>query len=214
MDVKIPPDPATGVRSAWLRAKESSSADGLSALLTGASLIVLGIFFLPLRLTHSEWWWLLWMAAVFCFYFFNKPETLEWLKSRVTYPRAGYAVPDSAPLLARVKLPRPPSNAIRPNHIGELCFLLLWALAFVWEGDWLFAVACCVTAGIFWWQRRKSPPWLAVGALLAAACIASAFSLTRGPRLGMLILLGGSALFARGTAKLVRFLVDHPAPRA
>lgn len=209
-------DPATDARRAWRRAKIYSEVDGLAGLLQGASFVLLGLFLLYVGTRHSAAWLLAW-GAFACFSFWmDREETLAWLKARITYPRTGYAVPSEASPSPLARFPTAPVDGKGPHRslaaMAEVSFAVLWILAFVWETSWIFALCCGLTALLFWWER-KSPPWFS-GGLLIAAVLAYALSLKRIPRIGLFILIIGTATIAKGAIRLIGFMRRHPTPPA
>jgi len=207
------PDPAGDARSAWRRAKNYLTMDGLEALLQGGSFIVLGVFWLYLPVLRKGYLWLTWGIFAFLSCLLGRKETLDWLKERITYPRSGYvALPlPLAPTPAATSADRS-SSTVQAHHFLELGLAVLWILALAWKGSWLFAVAAGVTALLFCWERRKAPPWFALTGLFAAAAVVVVLSLPWWPRFGVLMLAVGVTSTAKGATQLVQHFRRHPLP--
>lgn len=97
-DLAPPPRAATASSDAEHRAWSYYFADGLPNLLAGIGcLLVSGTFLLILRYHHQRSPFLIAGAAVFFsisgVVLIRFRETVDWLKSRITYPRTGYAAP-------------------------------------------------------------------------------------------------------------------------
>lgn len=200
------------------RARDYWDIDGLPALLTGATTVLMGVLWLCGNPYAS--FFVLWFSLPL--YSTNR-KILEWLKGRITYPRTGYVAPpkegdpDSTPhpyrMISITKEPVAPivGRASR-KAMGILSFPfigLLWLFADV---GWLGFLACLASALLFWRIYKEDPPWFEIAGSVIAGLI---ILLMEGPRrFGVFLLVFGAASMVKGATLLIRYVLRHPSPRA
>src|SRR6476660_1949338 len=115
------PETRDSILEAKRRARDYWDIDGLPALLAGANTVLLGVICLPPD-SHRPWsgaalvlWLVAWFFVAEC------KGTLEWLKSRITYPRTGYVAPPVASAEGRAS-----RKALEFPNFPFLLLLLLW----------------------------------------------------------------------------------------
>jgi hypothetical protein len=212
------------------RARDYWDIDGLPALLEGTTTVLLGVLWLPTD-NHLPWWWdtCLTLGLVALLFLSDSKKTLEWLKSRITYPRTGYvAPPKETPYSKRdpytiISITKEPA-ALEPEAPLEgrasrkaldfpwpLLLLLWWFFSF---DGWLASLACLATALWFWWRNKKDPPWFEIAGATIAGLLSAILTVSDRSRFCIVLIVFGASSMAKGATLLIRYLLQHPAPRA
>jgi len=225
------PETSNAILEARRRARDYWDIDGLPALLEGAITVLLGVILLPPE-SHGPWpgaAFVLWL----CIWFFlgerERKGALDWLKRRITYPRTGYFAPpkevqyskrDPYTIISITKEP----EAIDPEEPVDgrasrkaldfpfFSLLLLWW--FFSFNSWLASLACLATALWFWWRNRKDPPWFEIAGAIIAAFLSAIVTVDDRRRFCIVLIVFGASGMVKGATLLVRYLRQHPAPRA
>ena len=218
------PTPSYGRRAAsyWF-------IDGLPEILFGLVLVVTAIAVVLWRL-HAPIPWrkhdMVVALAGFLVYYFNERKILDFLKSRLTYPRTGYVEPPEeleghVPTLTTLGLQSPPAKEnvthFRNRIVGPISVLYFF---FMVNGDpmgrWLAPVAMPVLAAtMFGMSRRSERPYRWWSALILALS-GPLFLLVDVPmdlNRSLPLMLVGVWLLAEGAYSLLRYLRENPSPR-
>lgn len=235
------PNAESPVVAAERRAWNYWFIDGLPNLVAGLACLVLSSTFIilmhyrhtrPLMIGLAILGIVIWGAV-----YIRLRQTLEWLKTRITYPRTGFAAPpyftdDPKPTsdLAMLNL----STATEKETIRELLLSedtrrRLWFMfgiflaaaivgAFI-PSRLLCAAGGLITGAMIWLAARKDPrkSWSAVFGLFFAQMIFTfnfGTSTPRVERAGFFMAGVGFALALTGTIALVRYLLRNPARQA
>ena len=210
---------STAILDAKRRARDYWDIDGLPALLAGAVTVLLGAVWMYKSDRSVQDLLLLW----FFFYpLLESKKILEWLKSRITYPRTGYvAPPKEAPYSRRdpytitsiIKEPVAPiDRKASRKAIGILKVPLLVFVLWFADFGWMICVACLASALLLWQKYEDDPPWFEIaGAAIAGLVI---LPVPGSRRLAVLLLVFGAASMVKGAKLLIRYLRQHPAPQA
>jgi hypothetical protein len=223
------PETSSAVLEAKRRARDYWDIDGLPALLAGATTVLLGVIFLPLdshRLGD--------LVLVFCTLFIltDSKRTLEWLKTRITYPRTGYVTPPKVPphierdpytIISITKEPeeqkllalaegRASRKALEFSDFPFPRILVLW-LFFSFTG-WLASLACLEIALRFWWRNKKDPPWFEIAGAAIAALLSAILTVSDRRRFCIVLIVFGVSGMLKGATLLIHYLRQHPAPQA
>jgi len=220
---------SNAILEAKRRARDYWDIDGLPALLAGAATVSLGVIWLPTDI-HLPWWDADLTLGLFALYLLAESKrTLEWLKSRITYPRTGYvAPPKETPYSKRdpytiISITKEPA-AIEPEEPVEgrasrkaldfpwLLLLLLWWF-FSFDG-WLASLACLATGLWFWWRNKKDPPWFEIAGATIAGLLSVILTVSDRSRFCIVLIVFGASGMAKGATLLIRYLHQHPAPQA
>lgn len=223
---------SNAILEAKRRARDYWDIDGLPALLAGATTVLVGVTWFPAD-PHRHWpgvAFVLWMVA--WFFLVEKKGTLEWLKSRITYPRTGYVAPPRAgpdskrdpytiisitkesevqKLLAPAE-GRASRKALEFLDPPFLFLLVLWWF-FSFNG-WLASVACAAIALWFWWRYKKDPPWFEIAGAAIAALLSAILTVSDRQRFCIVLIVFGVSGMVKGTTLLIHYLRQHPAPQA
>jgi hypothetical protein len=223
------PETSNAILEARRRARDYWDIDGLPALMAGAATVSLGVLWLPTD-NHLPWWWDACLTlGLFAVYFFAESKrALEWLKSRITYPRTGYVPPPQAGPDAKrdpytiisiieqeAKEPLAPVEGRASRKALDfpfLLFLLLWWF-FSFSG-WLASLACLATALWFWWRNKKDPPWFEIAGAAIAGLLSAILTVSDRSRFCIVLIVFGASSMAKGATLLIRYLLQHPAPQA
>ena len=216
------------VLEARRRARDYWDIDGLPALLAGATTVLLGVTWLPSD-SHRPWpgaAFVLWLVA--WFFLAEYKGTLEWLKSRITYPRTGYVAPPKAgpdaerdPYTMISIIKEPGANELETPVEGRasrkaldfpfFSLLLLWWL-FSFD-SWLASLACLATALWFWWRNKKDPPWFEIAGAAIAGVLSAILTVSDRRRFCIVLIVFGVAGMVKGATLLIHYLRQHPAPQ-
>jgi hypothetical protein len=169
------------------------------------------------------------VAAGFAVLWWKGDTVIDWLKSRLTYPRTGYVPPPEDPE-PRARLttlsirpePRPNENI---TFFRQRTVMLVWWCLYVGvqgnhdaeEARWLGTVAVVLLAAALYWAGRKSERpyrWWSLLTLALAAVMFSQVELSTMVRRSLPLFLVGSWFLAQGVCTLVQYLRENPYPRA
>jgi hypothetical protein len=219
--VSLNPSPGRRAASYWF-------IDGLPDLVSGLALILCGIAGLLWRMYAPSSWNRYYFVPVglgFIAVFWNSRAILEFLKSRVTYPRTGYAQPpDESPA------PRPlitlSLNPRRPVD-DNVAYSRTWAVMVIWWycifsldaplERWAAPVVMPLLAATLYAVNRKSEsPYQWWSALILALTGPVLLWVDLPPLLRPLapLLLAGAWLAAQGACTFVGYLRANPCPQA
>lgn len=223
---------SNAILEAKRRARDYWDIDGLPALLAGAATVSLGVISLP-RESHLHWWDVGLTFALLALYFLAESKgTIEWLKSRITYPRTGYVAPpketpyskrDPYTIISITKEPegeelrapvegRASRKALEFSDSPFLLLLLLWWF-FSFNGL-LASLACLAIALRFWWTNKKDPPWFEIAGAAIAGLLSAILTVSDRRRFCIVLIVFGASGMAKGATLLIRYLLQHPAPQA
>lgn len=221
------PETGNAILEARRRARDYWDIDGLPALLAGATTVLLGVILLPTERSWSGAALVLWLGAWFLVA--ERKRTLEWLKSRITYPRTGYVAPPRVathskrdPYTSISIVKEPGANEPEPQIEGRanrraldfpffLLLLLWWFFSF---NSWLASLASLATALWFWWRNLKDPPWFEIAGAIIAGVLSAILMVSDRRRFCIVLIVFGASGMVKGATLLVRYLRQHPAPQA
>jgi hypothetical protein len=224
------PETSNAILEAKRRARDYWDIDGLPALLAGAYTVLVGLIWLP---TDRPWpgaAFVLWLGA--WVFVAEIKGTLEWLKSRITYPRTGYVAPpkeipyskrDPYTIISITKEPeaqellaplegRASRRAFEFSDFPFFTLLLLWW--FFSFNSWIASLSCLATALWFWWKNKKDPPWFEIAGAAIAGLLSAILTVSDRRRFCIVLIVFGASGMAKGTTLLIRYLLQHPAPQA
>ncbi|HEX3587476.1 MAG TPA: hypothetical protein VH024_15850 [Candidatus Angelobacter sp.] len=201
------PETNSAILEARRRARDYWDIDGLPALLAGAATVSVGVILLPAK-SHLPWWGAGLTFGSFALYFLAESEgTVEWLKSRITYPRTGYVAPQKSRYEGRAS-----RKAIEFSDPPFLLLLLLWWL-FSFNG-WLASLACLAIALWFWWKNKKDPPWFEIAGAAIAGLLSAILTVSDRRRFCIVLIVFGASGMVKGATLLISYLRQHPAQQA
>jgi hypothetical protein len=202
--------------------------DGLPTLVGGLGCLLFGVSFIfdrsPFRLVL--------LAAYGVILLRNRP-IIEWLKTRLTYPRTGYVTPPYSsqgeltplPELAAVSLktnPVPSAETAGVQHDREKRMMLVLAMLaaavlgtmFI-DHPWIYAAAGVDLALALWVMNGRDfrLAWMTIGAIPVIGLYLAIFppdALTPANRVGYFAAAGGLLIVADGALALVRYLWRNP----
>lgn len=172
----------------------------------------------------------LFLAPGLLLLFWKGREILDFLKSRLTYPRTGYVQPPEdlsegfrppGPLIALSLRPAPPPDENVTRFQSRTLMVILW-WGFLLSGlnpwkRWYALLAMPTLAVTLYALNRKSErPFRWWSTLILALTGPALLRLDVAPRLQptLPLLLAGAWLVAQGACTLVRYLRANPYPRA
>jgi hypothetical protein len=188
-------DAESGARNYWF-------SDGLDLLLLSVFIALAGCFGLirPLPLWKSLA--ILGLISVAGYLLAAKRSPmLGWLKSRITYPRSGYA---------SIELPKLKREDWR--RYPEAFVVFFSAAVFDMNpAPWIGLIALAAGLGFLWGRFGFSflIPGIAMSGVLVAAS-----SRAHGSSMAWLFIALAILYFIKGTRQLLRYLRQHPAPQA
>jgi len=220
---------SNAILEARRRARDYWDIDGLPALLAGAYTVLVGLIWLP---TDRPWpgaVFVLWLGA--WVFVAEIKGTLEWLKSRITYPRTGYVAPPKAgpdaerdpyTIISIMKEPgaqellaplegRASRRAFEFSDFPFSLLLLWWFFSF---NSWIASLSCLATALWFWWKNKKDPPWFEIAGAAIAGLLSAILTVSDRRRLCIVLIVFGASSMVKGATLLIRYLRQHPAPQA
>ena len=221
------PETSNAILEAKRRARDYWDIDGLPALLAGATTVLFGVAWLP---TDRPWpgaAFVLWLIA--WFFLVESKGILEWLKSRITYPRTGYVAPPKVPphgkrdpytIISIIKEPGPnePETLEEGKASWKALDFPLFSLLLLWWffsfNSWLASLACMATALWFWWRNKKDPPWFEIAGAIIAALLSAVLTVSDRRRFCIVLIVFGASGMVKGATLLIRYLRQHPAPQA
>ncbi len=226
--------PETPAASPGKRAASYWFVDGLPDILAGMTLLLFGAVGL---------WWCIhlstpaaqphffFIAAGLLLLFWKGRAVLDFLKSRVTYPRTGYVRPPDESSVTRLGNPAtlitmsltpgpPPDENVTHFNTRTVYVVFLWC--FLCSGldpwkRWYTAFAMVTLAAtLYLWNRRSERPYSWWSALILALTGPALLWVDIAPRLQSLLLplLAGVWLTTQGLFTLVHYLRVNPYPRA
>jgi hypothetical protein len=220
------PETNSAILDAKRHARDYWDIDGLPALLVGANTVLLGVLWLPTD-RHRSWWGAALVLGLCALLFLSESKkTLEWLKSRITYPRTGYvAAPQADPdskrdpysIISIIKEPeaKEPEALLEGRAsrkaIEDFPWLLLLVLWFT-NNIWLVFLACLATPLLLWREYKDDPPWFEIAGEAIAGLVILPVDDSR--RFGVFLLVFGATGMVKGATLLTRYLRQHPAPQA
>ena len=210
-------------------------ADGLPQLLIGISVMLFGFFFIYMGTPSSSNALVVLAIVAFGAYMviqIRAPQILGWLKTRITYPRTGYAAspyfanknnicrdanlnlppaPDpNAPAIAEIKRVRKERNR-RLSRTYILLALTSLALWFV-HTSWICALTGIVMGIILWLGTRadKSVSLLVVFGFPVVGFYVGTLLLNPHARVGSFIFGAGLLFLLEGLVSLLLYLRRNP----
>jgi len=225
----------SSVLSAEQRAWQYWFDDGLPSIVAGVGCLFCALFF---AYDHSQnstpvsialcFVGLLLYAAILLF---NRQIT-EWLKSRITYPRTGYAQPPyaeaDAPPPTIISLSLQGSDSKRSANIERLASYRKWQLVFMCAviavatiammfiaNRWICALAGLAMGLALWvWGRKvQRMSWIILGGFPAIGLYMAGFQVDRrvgAARVTFFLAGAGLLLVLDGVLRLVRYLRANP----
>jgi hypothetical protein len=208
-------------------------ADGLPDILAGTTLLVFGLpglwwgIHLSKSATQPDFFLI---AGGVLLLYWKEREILDFLKSRLTYPRTGYVqppqdlsesgLPNTLTVLAWKPWPQPDENV---THFKTRTVMVVfwWCSIFLirdapWN-RWYTPLAMPVlAAALYVWNRRSEHPYRWWSALILALTGPALMWVDVPTRLQPLLmpLLAGGWLVAEGACTLFRYLRANPYPHA
>jgi hypothetical protein len=195
----------------------------------GLALIMCGIAGLLWRMYAPGPWnryYFVLVAIGFILLFWKSREVLDFLKTRVTYPRTGYAQPpDESPTPDKlVTLSLTPRSPVDENVTYSKTWMVMaiwWFFIFLLDfdpvGRWVTPVVMPVLAATLYAVNRNSErPYRWWSALMLALTGPVFLWVTLPPLIRPLapLLLAGAWLMAQGVCTLVGYVRANPYPRA
>lgn len=221
---------ATQHASYGRRAASYWFCDGLPEILFGTALVIMAaLAFLWRIYAPKPWIWFDWVivAAGFILYYLVERRVLDFLKSRVTYPRTGYVqppeeVPRRVQTLTTLSLrPDPPAKENVTSFQWRTVMLVFWfSYPFMLKsnplGRWAVPVVVpALAVALYAVNRGSEHPYRWWSALiLALAGLVFLWVDAPAPLQRPLpLLLAGGWLLAQGACTLVHYLRTNPDPR-
>jgi len=224
---------SNAILEARRRARDYWDIDGLPALLAGAATVSFGVLLLPTD-NHLPGWWGagLTLGVVAVYFFAESKRALEWLKSRITYPRTGYVAPPQAgpdaelhsyTIISIMKEPeaqellapaegRASRRAFEFSDFPFFTLLLLWW--FFSFNSWIASLSCLATALWFWWRNKKDPPWFEIAGAAIAGLLSAILTVSDRSRCCSGLIVFGASGMVKGATLLISYLRQHPAQQA
>lgn len=233
------PSFSSPILAAEQRAFRSWFADGLSTLVAGVGCLVVAFFLLydhdrpvtPLSIAITFLVFFLYGAVLL-----RQRQIVEWLKSRITYPRTGYALPPSLaedPAAAtgltvlslqatgRKRSPEAEKvDADRRRHVMIMAVAVTVAISgmMLVQNRWSCAVAGALITVSLWYGARKEQwlSWVTLGGLPLVGFAMSIFYAdhVEGPQRPAYFLVGTGVVFVLdGGLTLLRYLWQNPRPK-
>jgi len=223
-DDSVRPMPSPGQRAAsyWF-------VDGLPDLVFGLMLLIFGALGLWWRIHVPKPWMkfdLLLIGTGFCLVLWKGHEILDFLKSRLTYPRTGYVQPpeefERTDVLTTLSLkPEPPVSQNVTHFAKRTVWVVFLSFLIPLNQDpvprWFVPLAMPVLAvALYALNRNAERPYRWWSALILALTGLVSLWVEIPPLLQPLLplLLAGGWLTAQGLFTLVRYLRANPYPPA
>lgn len=224
------PETSNAVLEARRRARDYWDIDGLPALLAGATTVLFGVAWLPKDRPWPGVAFVLWLVA--WIFLVESKGTLEWLKSRITYPRTGYVAPPKVPphnkrdpytIISIIKEPgtnEPETQAEgrasrRALEFSDSPFLLLLVLWWLFSFNSRLAFLACMAIALWlWWRNKKDPPWFEIAGAIIAAVLSALLTVSDRQRFCIVLIVFGASGMVKGATLLIRYLRQHPVPQA
>jgi hypothetical protein len=223
------------------RAAAYWSVDGLPEILRGLALVILGAAPCVWRICAATPWPrsgpLISFAGLYCYFFLAERGILDFLKSRITYPRTGYVQPPARawsirepPVPLSLRLDDQPyvlstiplsvsenSTSFWPRTVRPLIgFVVLCMLGRDPLGHWLVPLAMPALAVTLYVVNRSSErpyPWWSAIILALTGPVFLRVDVPPTLQRSLPFLLAGGWLLALGVYTLVDYLRMNPYPR-
>jgi hypothetical protein len=210
--------------------------DGLPTILVGTAYLLMSFFLLYPREGSSTFAAIAAFAAMagFGILILRQRQILDWLKSRITYPRTGYAAPPpgaddaqscGATLLSLRDAAQNQSEASRQlyaertKHLGLIVSLTLvvFLLVLFFRNPWVCSVAGLLMSAAMWLAARREQQltWFALAGFPIMGIALTLFlplSITGPERVAWFIAGSGALFFLDGAFTLFRYLRANPQP--
>lgn len=227
------PAPDSPVYLAERRAWIYWSADGLPSIVIGIGCLTMAFL---LFTNHSQLPRLLDVILVvgalglYSFIVLGNRQILDWLKSRLTYPRTGYVAPPYSAGVAEYASRVPslglqndasavPEEIRRARRFRSQTTLLLFIpivlvaiAALLVSSPWINLVLGFTVSAALWWGTRfdRSLSWLVIIGFVLLGFYMFFFSIPPSERLKVLVAGSGVLFTLGGTATFIRYLFVHP----
>ena len=221
---------ASLIQTAEQRASRYWFADGLSTLVTGAAMLLIGLFLGSHNHQPKPVYVVLELGVIglYLVLMIGQRPIVDWLKERITYPRTGYVrPPDCAegyaapPELPSLFAPRDEASARSRTDatIRLVCaaaiVLLACATLMLTHNRWFFAAGGCLMSAAFWLfdRQHRQLTWIAFAGFPLFGLYMTAFrpNLATSPdRLDYFLAAGGALFLLDGAVALVRYVVQNP----
>ena len=221
-------DPNSSTTAAQHRARNYWFEDGLPTLVGGFGCVLYG---LSLLFDHSLLGLLI--VVLYGVILLRSRPIIEWLKTRLTYPRTGYVTPpfspreELTPLVGRATLwPQPypvliaATASVQQGRKKRMILVLVMLVAAVLgtmfiASPWIYAAAGLDVALALWVMNGKDLrlSWIAIGGLPLIGLYMASLpprGLTPAHRLGYFLAASGLLIAADGAVALVRYLWRNP----
>ena len=227
---------STPLRDAEARAWRYWFSDGLATLVAGLTCLIIAWFlFLDHRRPLNPVSIILVVVTLLAYggLIFRQRELVEWLKSKITYPRTGYVRPpyftdDGSQPLDLTVLSLGGADAtrtqewrrVRQDRNRRAVFLLVFAVPailamYVIHNPWICTIAGFGLSAAFWFGARNEQrlSWVVLAGLPFFGLYMTIFHIgsTPGPNRAAFFLGGAGLLFlVDGALNLVRYLRKNP----
>jgi|SRR5208283_3326281 len=219
------PSPGHRAASYWF-------VDGLPDIVLGVTLLIFGaagLWWCVHRPKPSPAHEFFVVAIGLCFFFWKGRPLIDLLKSRLTYPRTGYArppedlselgLPNALTALSLKPWPKRDENVT--HFLTRTTMVVLWWCFFAlnlnpWSRWYTLLAPAALAVALYAWNRRSEHPYRWWSALLLALIGPALLWLDLSPLLQPLLmpLLAGAWLATEGACVLVHYLRANPSSRA
>lgn len=210
--------------------------DGLPTILLGTAYLLMAFFLLYPREGSSALVEIATLAAVLGYgiLILRQRQILDWLKSRITYPRTGYAAPPpcadypQSSCAVTLSLRDADANqgeasrqlyAERTKHLGLVVSLTLvvFLLVLFVRNPWICSVAGLMMTAAMWLAARREQQltWFALAGFPIMGIALTLFlplSIAGPERVAWFIAGSGALFFLDGAFTLFRYLRTNPQP--
>lgn len=208
-------------------------SDGLASIVSGFACLFMAVYLVSSRrFLHG---YLFGAVLILCMLLYGvviifQRQIIEWLKSKITYPRTGYAAPpyfteDRTMPVDLTVLSMDGADAKNPNDIERVrrdrklraAFVVVLAvgitlLAVLVTNPWIYAVVGVGVAAVLWIFGRKDQriSWVILAGLPFVGFYLAIFQIPRRERLGYFLLGASLLLIAQGLLALRRYIRRNP----
>jgi hypothetical protein len=218
------------------RARQHWFQDGLPSLIAGVGCLVWALFWIYLQNGHSSSFKIILLLSVLALYLGierHQLRIIEWLKARISYPRAGYVraaylaegegIPLDLNMLSMQGVNTTQPEEIKRARIGRmrrswvimpLILLASWTMMIV-RNPWVCFAAGLLLSGAFWFgartERRLS--WIVLAGTPLVGLSMSVLQrrgMVSPDQPGLFFAGIGLVFFVDGVASLLRFLRRNP----
>jgi hypothetical protein len=210
--------------------------DGLPTILVGTAYLLMSFFLLYPREGRSTFAEIATVAAIlgYSILILRQRQILDWLKSRITYPRTGYAAPppcaDYPQSCASEVLSLRDADgnqgeaskqlyAERTKHLGLIISLTLvvFLLVLFFRNPWVCSVAGLMMSAAMWFAARREQQltWVALAGFPIMGIALTLFlplAIAGPERVAWFIAGSGAIFFLDGAFTLFRYLRANPQP--